>query len=397
VRIRQVLLNLAANAVKFTERGFVLIEADCPQHDSPTARMRISVTDSGPGIAADKLEILFEEFKQADMSTTRKYGGTGLGLAISKKLVELMGGTIHVESEPGTGAKFWFTLPLPAMSAPDNAPWQSLAGTRILLVYASEMGRSALEEQLSGWGARTMSLASGEQALETYRAARAGSDPFEVVIADLQTPGVEQGRLVERMGAETAPGTTAFLLLTSPSGLGLASRQQACACLIKPVREARLLEALAEKMAPAGTPSPDRPPQRTAGRGQLRVLLAEDNIVNQRVAVHMLRALGIRADLAADGRSAVDIARRERYDLILMDCQMPLVSGYEAAREIRRSPGPSQNVRIIALTAEATLECREHCRQAGMDGYLAKPFTAEALAEALGLREEPPVPASCVA
>jgi signal transduction histidine kinase/CheY-like chemotaxis protein len=378
-RIRQVLLNLAGNAVKFTEHGFVLIEADCRKANGQTAEMRITVADSGPGIAGDKLQILFDEFTQADASTTRKYGGTGLGLAISKKLVELMGGAIQVASEPGKGTKFWFTLPLrrqPPAAAPRA---DGLAGLRVLVVYASEMGRGALDEQLRGWGMRPLSLSSGGQAVEAFREAKAGDDPFDIVIADLETPGVERGELPRLMQAENTPAAKGLILLTAPSGLGRAS--QAGACLVKPVRESQLLSAL--RRAPVRATAIAIEPPRAAA-GLLRVLLAEDNVVNQKVAVHMLRSLGVRTEVAGDGRTAVEMARRDRYDLILMDCHMPALSGFQAVQEIRGCPGLNQHARIVALTAEATLECRHECLRAGMDGYLAKPLKAEDLAGLLG-------------
>jgi signal transduction histidine kinase/ligand-binding sensor domain-containing protein/DNA-binding response OmpR family regulator len=400
-RIRQVVTNLAGNAVKFTSGGSVLITVECQGQDAQQARLRISVQDSGLGIPQEKLDLLFEKFSQVDASTTRKYGGTGLGLAISKQLVELMGGSIGVESHPGRGSTFWFTLPLTLDAQPHAAPVPvaDLRDLRVLVVDDNEVNCRVLDEQIASWGMRDGSFRSGEQALEALRAAQQSGDPYHFAILDYQMPVMDGATLARAIKADPAIGGTVLVMLTSVGHLDAvkhAERANIDACLPKPVRQSQLLNALAtawSKKLHVALAAPAKPASRIAEMKSalaercagwpIRVLVAEDNPVNQQVAVRMLERLGLRADVAANGRETVRMFELLPYDLVFMDCQMPEMDGYEAAREIRRREGTGRHVAIIAMTADAMAGCRERCLEAGMDDFIAKPVAMEALFESL--------------
>ena len=400
-RIRQVVTNLVGNAVKFSSDGCVLITVECQGQDAQEARMRVSVQDNGPGIPQDKLDLLFRKFSQVDASTTRKYGGTGLGLAISKQLAELMGGSIGVESRPGEGSTFWITLPLTLDAQPHAAPVPvtELKDLRVLIVDDNRVNRRVLHEQITSWGMRNESFNSGEEALEGLRAARQYGDPYHFAILDYQMPGMDGATLARAIKSDPAIRDTVLVMLTSVGCWDTVRHTESAsldACLSKPVRQSQLLNALATAwsrklhVVPA---APAKPASRmeemksaVAGRSAgwpIRVLVAEDNVVNQKVAIRMLERLGLRADVAANGREAVSMFELLPYDLVFMDCQMPEMDGYEAAREIRRGEGPDRHVAVIAMTADAMAGCREQCLAAGMDDFIAKPVSMEALFEAL--------------
>jgi signal transduction histidine kinase/ligand-binding sensor domain-containing protein/CheY-like chemotaxis protein len=400
-RIRQVLTNLVGNAVKFSSSGCVLITVACQGQDAQQARMRVSVQDNGPGLPQEKLGLLFRKFSQADTSTTRKYGGTGLGLAISKQLVELMGGSIGVESHPGVGSTFWFTLPLTLDAQPHAAPVPvaDLRDLRALIVDDNEVNRRVLHEQITSWGMRNGSFSSGEQALNALRAAQQNGDPYDFAILDYQMPGMDGAALARAIKSDPAIQGTVLVMLTSVGHWGAMKHMEGAsidACLLKPVRQSQLLNTLATAwsrrlhVAPAGPSKPDNriADMKSALAGRfagwpIRVLVAEDNVVNQKVAVRMLERLGLRVDVAANGRETVRMFELLPYDLVFMDCQMPEMDGYEAAREIRRREGASRRVAIIAMTAEVMAGCREQCLEAGMDDFIAKPVAIEAVFEAL--------------
>ena len=400
-RIRQVVTNLVGNAVKFSCDGCVLITVVYQDQDAQQARMRVSVRDNGPGIPQEKLDLLFRKFSQVDASTTRKYGGTGLGLAISKQLVELMGGSIGVESRPGEGCTFWFTLPLTLDAQPHAAPVPvaELRDLRVLIVDDNEVNRRVLHEQITSWGMRNGSFSSGEQVLEALHAARRSGDPYHCVILDYQMPGMDGATLAREIKADPATRDTVLVMLTSVGHLGALRHKEGAsvdACLSKPVRQSQLLNTLAtawSKKQHAALADSAKPDSRIAemnsalaGRAAgwpIRVLVAEDNVINQKVAVRMLERLGLRADVATNGREAVRMFELLPYDLVFMDCQMPEMDGYEAAQEIRRREGPGPHVAIIAMTADAMAGCRERCLQAGMDDFVGKPIAMEPLYEAL--------------
>jgi signal transduction histidine kinase/CheY-like chemotaxis protein len=400
-RIRQVVTNLVGNAVKFTPSGEVLIAVKCVAEDIQNPQIQISVTDTGIGIPRDKIGSLFAKFSQADSSTTRRYGGTGLGLAISKQLAQLMDGSIQVESEVGHGSTFSFVLPLALYAGPstDPVPAADLRGLRVLIVDDNEVNRRVIHEQISNWGMRNGSFASGEQALQAIREAQASGDPYHFVVADYQMPGLDGAALAMAIASDSSLDKPVIVILTSVGQLSEAKGLQSSAvhaCLAKPVRPSQLLNALATawsgKKAAVLAGSDQTPAgnsegmSRVAGRfagSALRLLVVEDNVVNQRVAFRMLERLGLRADVAGNGREALEMLGLLPYDVIFMDCQMPEMDGYEATAEIRRRQGPNQHVTIIAMTADVLKGSRERCLDAGMNSFISKPVKLDDLIKAL--------------
>jgi signal transduction histidine kinase/DNA-binding response OmpR family regulator len=410
-RLRQVLTNLVGNAVKFTERGEIVVHASIdgaefrrvghpPDTDvngpdgPPWVAVRFEVRDTGIGIPDDARSRLFQAFAQADGSTTRRYGGTGLGLTISRQLVGLMGGDIGVDSEPGRGSTFWFVVPLArseTVPVPMSAARAALAGTRALIVDDNQTNRLILERQLTGWGMHASSAADGPSALAMLRAAFAAGRPFDLALLDLQMPGMDGIELANRIRSISAPPHLPMVMLTS---VGMhyheaAVRQSGVAAtLTKPVRQPQLLAMLTEALSAQGTghrlgsrQAPalgDSSSIRPFGV-RPRVLVAEDNPVNQRVAVRMLERLGLGADVASDGREAVQSYSRQPYAAILMDCQMPELDGFEATAQIRAREGVGRRTPIVAMTASAMRGDRERCLEAGMDDYISKPITIESL------------------
>jgi PAS domain S-box-containing protein len=403
-RLRQVLLNLVANAVKFTETGEVFIRVTLESATETHARLRIEVKDSGIGIPEEVLPRLFQAFQQADNSTTRRFGGTGLGLAISRKLVELMGGEIGVQSKPGSGSTFWFTVTLekqPVARAAAMTPEAALAGVRVLIVDDNETNRRVLHFQVARWKMRDTEASSADEALALLKTAAARGEPCEIVISDMQMPGVDGLTLARQIEADAACGSPRLLMLTS-MGQRLGEPELRAAgialCLVKPVKQAELLRALTAIMRGpeilhelTDPTTPPAPPQPAVPRNKgLRILLAEDNAVNQKLAIRQLQKLGYQADVVGTGRGVLEAVRRAAYDLILMDCQMPDLDGYETTRQIRESDWvnsegrPVRSVRIIAITANAMQGDREKCIEAGMDDYITKPVDFSKLQALLG-------------
>ena len=392
-RLRQVLTNLVGNAVKFTERGEVVIEARAREEGDHRRIIRIGVRDTGIGIPADRLQAVFDSFTQVDGSTTRKHGGTGLGLTICRQLVELMGGQIRVESAVGAGSVFWFELPFePALhAAPSAAPIERLRGLRVLVVDDNATNRMIVRETLRAWGCRPEEADSGAAALAALGAA-AATDPFGLVILDMQMPEMDGAETAERIRADGRFASLPLVLLSSIATMRDVRTTPFAAALAKPVRQAALLRTVreivggqTEEVAPAAAAAVERPAE------SLHVLLAEDNAVNRTVALRMLKKLGCRADAVENGGQAVAAAAREHYDLILMDVQMPEMDGFEATAAIRRQVEGGQHTPIIAMTAHAMEGDRERCLAAGMDDYLSKPMSIGALAETLArwtLRDE---------
>ncbi len=394
-RLRQIMMNLVGNAIKFTERGEVVIRLRLLAQDAATARLRVAVTDTGIGIAPAAQGQIFESFTQADGSTTRRYGGTGLGLAISRRLVRLMGGDMGVESAPGAGSTFWFTLALAraeAVSRPSGLPRPDLRNVRVLVVDDNATNREILHHPLHAWGMHETSVASGAEALATLRQAAQTGAAYELAILDWHMPGMDGLELARQIRADPILNALRVLMLTSsgPSDGG----PQAVAAgidryLPKPVRQAELHDALcrlARPVAPMIDPATGRflPPGETL-RFDGRVLVAEDNPVNQQVARAMLENLGCQVELVNDGGDALDALAREPFDLVLMDCQMPVLDGWAATttwRE-RECAAGSPRVPIIALTADVIKGVRERCQAAGMDDYLSKPFEQAQLAAIL--------------
>ncbi len=388
-RLRQVLLNLLGNAIKFTERGEVRISAEPMSVGSRAVVVRFRVRDTGIGIAEAAQSQLFEAFRQADGSTTRKYGGTGLGLTISRRLTELMGGQIGLVSELGQGSEFWFTVRFkPALqTAPDEA-LQRLGRLRILVIDDHETNRLILTEQLSGGQVECATAADGAAGLRLAAEAGEQGAGFDVVLLDMRMPelnGLETARRLRRLpGAETRQ----VVLLTSLSEAAAVEELAAAGiarCLPKPVRRSRLLETIAELRGAAPPPRAAEvaPDAAGADRGATRILVAEDNPVNQQVAQRVLQNLGYRVDVVANGFEAIEALHRIPYDGILMDCQMPELDGYAATEAIRRFDGRQAHTPIIAMTAHAMEGDRQKCLDAGMDDYLSKPLKPELLAESL--------------
>ena len=396
-RIRQVVTNLVGNAIKFTPGGSVRVTVECMGQDTQIAQMRVAVHDTGVGIPQEKLASLFTKFSQVDSSTTRKYGGTGLGLAIAKQLIELMGGSIAVESRWGEGSEFSLTLPLRQDAEPlARTDVAGLRGLRVLVVDDHEVNRRVLTDLTANWGMRSGSCASGEEALQVLRAAQASGDRYHFVVLDYQMPGMDGATLATAIKADPAIQEAVLVMLSSVGQSTEVRHMEGAsidAFLVKPVRQRQLLNTLATVWGKKV--KSDDGEHRVAELAEvkaswvgsfaglgLRVLIAEDNGVNQKVAVRMLEKLGVRADLASNGREAVELRQMLPYDLILMDCQMPEMDGYEAAREIRRREG-GRRTAIVAMTAEAMTGAREKCIEAGMDDYIAKPVRLDDLVEAL--------------
>jgi signal transduction histidine kinase/ligand-binding sensor domain-containing protein/DNA-binding response OmpR family regulator len=399
--IRQVLTNLAGNAVKFTSAGHILASVGSTGRDGASLRVRVSVRDTGVGIPQEKIGLLFERFSQVDGSNTRRYGGTGLGLAISNELVKLMGGAMGVESRPGEGSVFWFELPLQLdeRACAPPAAVTGIAGLRALVLSDSPVNRQVLEEVLAGWGMRLESPAANERVVESMRAAQAGGDPFRFVLLDFPAcPG--DGIAIARAIHADPPLSGAVTIMLSSAAQCREIEAQLTgvihACLAKPVRQAQLLQAITTAWAKrqGGELSASRRARskaadsKPAAAGEFagcncRVLVVEDNAINQKVVCRLLERLGLRTDVAANGREAVEMSALVPYDLVLMDCQMPEMDGYEATRLVRAREGAAGQIAVVALTADAMPGARERCQQAGMNDYLTKPVKRDQLFEAL--------------
>jgi PAS domain S-box-containing protein len=394
-RLRQVLLNLAGNAVKFTERGEVVVRAELESRGLDGALVRFSVQDTGIGVDAATRDRLFQPFTQADGSVTRKYGGTGLGLAISRRLVELMGGQIGLESAPGAGSTFWFTARLaPAQDCPATPPaTPDLARLRVLLVDDHQTHRGILERYLRSWGMDVAGAPSGPLARRDLIAAARAGTPFDLVITDLAMPEMDGFALARAIQRDPALAGTRLILLTAfdDRGQGEQALQAGFAAyLTKPVKRSLLLSSIAATIsraprAPAVALAAPATPAQPATSGP-PILLVEDHPVNQQLALRQLQRLGYAAQVVANGRAAVEaVAGAARpYALILMDCQMPELDGYAATRAIRElERAGARRVPIVAMTADALPGTREACLAAGMDDYLSKPVQREALGRML--------------
>jgi signal transduction histidine kinase/CheY-like chemotaxis protein/streptogramin lyase len=385
-RLRQVVINLVGNAIKFTARGEVAIEIERATGEGVMLHFRVA--DTGIGIPQDKQKKVFQVFEQADTSTTRKYGGTGLGLTISRRLVELMGGRIWLESPradlpagaPGPGSVFHFTVAMaPGQAPPPSAP-APLDGVPVLIVGDDRTNRKVLVEMLRAKGMKPLAMESGEAALATLEQARAAGRPYRLAILDFQMPGMDGFALAARIRAEAELRDTRLFMLTSAGQRGDAGRCQDIgieAYLLKPVKPSALLEAIAHSLgrpAAAGLPPLTRHSLNESHR-KLRVLLAEDNPINQKLAVRILQNQGHWVKVANDGEEAVAASQSGEFDVILMDVQMPNMGGLEAAAVIRiLERGTGRHVPIVALTAHAIKGDRERCLEAGMDGYVSKPI-----------------------
>jgi signal transduction histidine kinase/DNA-binding response OmpR family regulator len=394
-RVRQILTNLVGNAVKFTKEGHVLISAAVEARHAERATVRIEVADTGIGIAEDRLEAVFNEFEQADTSTTRHYGGTGLGLAISRRLAQLMGGELAAISRPGEGSTFWVSLPLTLCELPaePEAPTMDLYDAAVLVVDDNETNRFVLHEQLTRWGLTPHCCADAESALAALALAKSVGRPLPIAILDHQMPRISGDELARRILADPQRyGTPKLVLLTSMGQREEVKARLASgfsAYLVRPVHPAQLRAALAGVLAaapppPAPAPAPVSVEELVDEAERRPVLLAEDNAVNQKVITRLLERLGCAVTLATNGREAVERHRGGGFELVFMDCQMPEMDGYQATAAIReRELAAGGHIPIIALTANALDGDREACLAAGMDDYLAKPVKPAEIAAAL--------------
>lgn len=412
-RLRQILVNLLGNAIKFTEHGSIRVEAelndaaseDAQPEQAPSKRLKVSVIDTGIGIDADRLERIFSAFTQADSSTTRRYGGTGLGLSISKQLVELMDGRITVESEPGVGSRFSFEIPItPWEASADSVEFPpEFAGVRLLLVDDHQEFALLTEQKLRAFGFDVRVSQNGDKAMQMMRRAIKDGMPYRVAVIDQNMPGMSGSDLIHLIHAEPGLAATRTLMLTGTDNEALDSDHLhgVDAFLSKPARDRDLIAAL-QSLLQAQTPHRDKLPKPTlagpsandpasnagptaprTARAPLRILIAEDNVINQQVILGQLEVLGCVADVVDNGELAVQAVKDTRYDMVLMDCHMPILDGFGAAQRIRDEL-PESHVPIIALTADVQKGVRERCLKAGMNDYLSKPFNNAQLRDLLG-------------
>ncbi len=392
-RFRQILINLTGNAIKFTDEGEVFVSLSAAEGKDGRCLLRIEVHDTGNGIPLEARERLFRSFSQVDSSASRRHAGTGLGLAISKQLAELMGGSIGVESEPGHGSTFWFTVSLGRSTSPkaESGDLGVPAGKRVLIADDNETNRRLLTKLLQRWKINTVEAVNGKTALEKLgEAVRAGA-PFDAVILDYQMPEMNGLELVELMRADPALRETPLVLLSSAvtrDHREQMERYRIAASLQKPVRQATLFRVLKKLWAGGEAVTAEAAARHEAiasvdPTSAALILVAEDNVVNQMVAQRMLEKMGHRVDVVANGREALEVLARIHYDMVLMDCQMPEMDGFEATIELRRREGSLQHTPVIALTANAVEGESERCLAAGMDAYLAKPVTPHQLATAI--------------
>ena len=393
LRLGQVLTNLVGNAIKFTEQGSVVIRVAGLEETAHNVTLRFEVSDTGAGISAAAQSHIFEEFAQGDGSTTRKHGGSGLGLAISRQLVEMMGGNIYVESVLGTGSTFWFTSRFEKQETQDSraAPMGMLTGVRALIVESSVINGGILHSQMSNWGMTNRVAATPEQAIDLLAQAAARNAPYDIAIIDLGLPGMDALELARTIRARADIARLRLVMLTHRQVDMQNARDAGIdACLAKPVRQTVLYECLVNVMAcqpqEAVAPRDVREPVNTAPAGiRGNILLVEDNLINQQVALGILQIQGYSVTVVNNGREALDAHAQGAFDLILMDCHMPEMDGFEATREIRGRERSSigKRVPIIALTANAMAQDREECLNTGMDDHLSKPFSMQTMQDML--------------
>ena len=392
-RLRQIVVNLVGNAIKFTEAGEIVLYLDSTADALDRVRLHGQVRDTGIGIPPEKHETIFRAFEQVDSTTTRRHGGTGLGLAICAQLVAAMGGDIWVESEPGQGSTFHFTAVLDAATSDPtrtHLPRELLTGKRVLVVDDHATNRLIFEEMLSAWQMQTAAAAGAAEALQMLQAAHSAGVPFDLVLTDANMPDVDGFTLAARVRQDERMALLPIMMLTSGGRAGDVDRCDAlgiASYLLKPVKQSELLDAIASALGePAGSHHEESTVVETTSMAtpSLRVLLAEDSLVNQKLAIGLLRKFGHEVFTVGDGEAAVAAVRSQQFDLVLMDLQMPEMDGLDATRTIRTDERiHGGHVPIVAMTAHAMKGDRERCLAAGMDGYVAKPVRARELLEAI--------------
>jgi len=395
-RLRQILVNLVGNAIKFTHQGEIIIRAETIEQTEHDATVHFSVQDTGIGIPYERQAAVFQRFTQADGSTTRTYGGTGLGLTISKQLVEIMGGTIGLQSTPGIGTTFWFDIKFEKQpfEKRDTAPLTldpvNLADARVLVVDDNQTNRMVLTKNVEALGSRVDTVPSGAKALESLRNAHRAGDPYHIVLLDMQMPGMDGEQTARAIKSDPSVKDVKILILTSMGQRGDAVRLQALGCsgyLLKPVKQQMLFDAV---VAVLGRKE-DQPPSLITRhilaeqrKNDLRLLLAEDNLINQKLAVVLLQKAGYSVDVVETGIQALESVKVNHYSAVLMDVQMPDMDGLEATHEIRAwEQSNGQHIPIIAMTAHAMAGDRDRCIDAGMDDYISKPLEPRVLLNVL--------------
>lgn len=398
VRLRQVLINLLNNAIKFTNTGEVSLKVKIESESRKNVALRFSVQDTGIGIPGDRVDMLFKSFSQADSSTTRKYGGTGLGLSISKKLAKLMGGKMGVNSQEDVGSEFWLTVVLekqPENNLREVIVPKTISEKHVLIVDDNATNRFVLQKQLESWGCRIECVPNGFQALDLLHSAAIENDPFEIAILDMQMPEMDGETLGKQITKDPHIKDTILVMMTSMGERGDAKRMEKIgfsAYLTKPVKMAKLHDCLA-MITGANQKATKRRQNNIVTKYSLaelkkqniRILLAEDNLVNQKVAIKFFGKLGYNVDVVSNGKEAIAALSIEKFDIVFMDCQMPEMNGYDASGEIRNTDSPvlDHHIPIIAMTANAMKGDREKCIKAGMDDYLAKPIKPQELSDML--------------
>jgi PAS domain S-box-containing protein len=391
-RLRQVVINLVGNAIKFTPAGEVVVNVDLQHQEDGQAELLFCVADTGIGIAPEKIDKVFEAFEQADTSTTRQYGGTGLGLAIVKRLVELMQGRVWIESELGKGSRFYFTVRMPLCDMPsefEETPRTTvIRGTRCLVVDDNATNRRIMEEVLTSWGLLPVCCRSAREALVELRAAASGGRRFELLLTDINMPEMDGFELIEEVRSDPELSETIVIVLTSgdrPNDAPRAEKLGVSERLLKPVKQSELFDAIASALGLAVAPASAAAEEVPAPVRPLKILLAEDSLVNQRLAVGLLERHGHEITVANNGQEAVAALGGDHFDLVLMDVQMPEMDGLEATRRIRQREQEAGNghVPIIAMTAHALKGDRERCLAAGMDEYVSKPIRERQLIAAM--------------
>jgi two-component system, sensor histidine kinase and response regulator len=387
-RLRQIIINLSNNAIKFTNQGEVVIRTKLMEETETHATIKFSISDTGIGIPKDRIDKLFQSFSQVDASTTRKYGGTGLGLAISKQLVTMMGGTIGVESEEGKGSTFWFQTTFTKQIGIKEirlAPIEEIRNQRILIVDDNQTNRIVLKEQLQPWNCQYDEAISGTVALQKLYKAHDTGKPFDIVLSDMMMPEMDGEMLGRIIKGDEKLKKTILIVLTSVGERGDSARLKEigfAAYFTKPVKQSQLYDCLAmvvnskgQKQEKSSQTFITKHSLADADKEQVKILLAEDNITNQKVAVRILNKLGYNADVVNNGKLAFEALQKRHYDLVLMDVQMPEMDGFEATKEIRESSDVcDSNIPIIAMTAHAMKGDRERCLEKGMDDYISKPI-----------------------
>jgi len=397
-RLRQTLLNLTNNAIKFTKEGEVVVRISLENETETHAKIRFEVKDTGIGIPEDKLASIFESFKQTDSSTTREYGGTGLGLSISKNLADLMGGEIGVNSEIGKGSTFWFTALFekqPHAEEKKLAPPPNIRGKRFLLVDDNRTNLEILRGYMQAWGCFCDVAGSGEMALSLMNAVAKVNAPFDAVIIDMRMPGMDGSELGKRIKSDPQLKSTTLIMLTSLGMRGDASRMEKigfAAYLTKPIRRSQLFDCLItvlsdkpKEILTKKTPIVTKYTISEEKRNKIRILIVEDNIINQKLALRIIEKFGFRVDAVANGREALSALESFKYDVVLMDVQMPEMDGFEATKMIRnpQSNVIDHDIPIIAMTAHAMKGDRKRCIDAGMNDYVSKPIQPQELLEAI--------------